>query len=138
MSKQRKRIKKCCSAVNTELFLVGHLNIDLMFLKGGIFAVVAHVHVSDFPLGKSAVICDTVIFGAVPGSCQIFSKWRCRENLLCGGNSSCLNLQVWNSVLEASWIVGFPLLQLEFSFQKLGDLHLEVFFLLFSWHLRVC
>lgn len=36
--------------------------------------MVVHVHVGDLPLGKSAVICDKVIFGAVPGSCQIFSN----------------------------------------------------------------
>lgn len=53
---------------------MGHLNIDLVFLKGGIFTVVAHVQVGNLPLSKSAVICDTVIFGAVPGSCQIFSN----------------------------------------------------------------
>ena len=52
---------------------MGHLNIDLVFLKGGIFTVVVHVHAGDLTSGKSAVISEKVIFGAVPGSCQIFS-----------------------------------------------------------------
>jgi len=35
--------------------------------------VVVHVHAGDLTSGKSAVISEKVIFGAVPGSCQIFS-----------------------------------------------------------------
>lgn len=37
-AKKEKEEKKCCSAFNTELFLVGLLNTDLVFLSEGIFS----------------------------------------------------------------------------------------------------
>lgn len=129
VSKQRRIIWKGCSAVNAELFLVGHLNIYLVFLKGGIFTVVVHVRVGNFLLCKSAVIWDKVIFWSsarqLPNSLKD-SKWRCREEQLHGGNSGCVTLQVWQSVLETSWVVAFP----PFGWELLS-INLEIFTLRF-------
>lgn len=50
-----------------------------MFLKEEMFTVVTHVNVGGFPLGKSTVIYDNMIFGTAPGSCQIFSNIKSRD-----------------------------------------------------------
>lgn len=71
---------------------MGCLNIYLVFLKGDIFTAVVHVCVGNFPLCKSAVICDKVIFWSCARQLPNIlkdSNWKCREKQLRGGNSGC-------------------------------------------------